>query len=42
MNKALLKDNSEYVRAALVKASDGMYSEYEYLIRIIQDAILKG
>lgn len=42
MNKVLLKDNSEYVRAALVKASDGMYSEYEYLIRIIQDAILKG
>ncbi len=42
MNKALLKDNSEYVRDALVKASDGMYSEYEYLIRIIQDAILKG
>lgn len=42
MNKALLKDNSEYVRDALVKASDGMYSEYEYLIGIIQDAILKG
>lgn len=42
MNKALLKDNSEYVRDALVKASDGIYSEYEYLIRIIQDAILKG
>ena len=42
MNKALLKDNSEYVRDALVKASDGMYSEYEYLIRIIKDAILKG
>lgn len=42
MNKALLKENSEYVRDALVKASDGMYSEYEYLIRIIQDAILKG
>ena len=42
MNKALLKDNSEYVRDALVKASDGMYSEYEYLIQIIQDAILKG
>ena len=42
MNKALLKDNSEYVRDALVKASDGMYSEYQYLIGIIQDAILKG
>ena len=35
MNKALLKDNSEYVRDALVKASDGMYSEYEYLICLL-------
>lgn len=42
MNKALLKDNSEYVRDAFVKVSDGMYSEYGYIIQIIQDAILKG
>ena len=34
--------NTEYVRDALVKESDGMYSEYEYLIRIIQDIILKA
>ena len=42
MNKALLKDNAEYVRDSLVKASDGIYSEYEYLTRILRDAILKG
>lgn len=42
MNKSLLKDSAEYVRDSLVKASDGEYSEYEYLIRIIKDAILRG
>lgn len=42
MNKSLLKENAAYVRDSLVKASDGMYSEYQYLIQIIQDAILKG
>lgn len=42
MNKVLLKENADYVRDALVKASDGPYSEYQYLIRIIKDAILKG
>lgn len=42
MNKTLLRENSNYVRDALVKASDGQYSEYGYLIKIIKDAIEKG
>lgn len=42
MNKTLLRENSNYVRDALVKASDGQYSEYSYLIKIIKDAIEKG
>ncbi|MBQ8942432.1 MAG: Fic family protein [Firmicutes bacterium] len=42
MNKALLRDNAEYVRDSLVKASDGPYSDYQYLRRIIHDSIEKG
>jgi cell filamentation protein len=42
MDKSLLKDSAAYVRDALVKASDGQYSEYEYLARIFEDAILRG
>lgn len=42
MNKALLRDNAEYVRDSLVKASDGQYSDYQYLRRIIRDSIEKG
>lgn len=42
MNKALLRDNAEYVRDALVKASDGPYSDYSYITGIIRDAIEKG
>lgn len=42
MNKSLLKENAAYVRDSLVKASDGIYSEYQYLIQIMKDAILKG
>lgn len=42
MNKQLLKDHADYVRDALVKASDGQYSEYQFLTRIMQDAILNG
>jgi cell filamentation protein len=42
MDKALLKDHAAYVRNALVKASDGQYSEYGYLVKIIEDAILRG
>lgn len=42
MNKALLRDNAEYVRDALVKACDGPYSDYQYIVRIVKDAIEKG
>ena len=42
MNKSLLRENPGYVRGALVKASDGEYSEYHYLINIFKDAIEKG
>ena len=40
--KNLLKDCAGYVRDALVKASDGQYSEYHYLEKIFKDAILQG
>ena len=36
----LFKNNSAYVRNALVWASQGVYSKYEYLERIFFDAIL--
>jgi len=42
MDKTLLKDNASYVRDALVKASDGQYSEYKYLTKIFMDAIRRG
>lgn len=42
MSKNLLRENSAYVRDALVKASDGQYSEYHYLINIFKDAIENG
>lgn len=42
MSKNLLRENSGYVRDALVKASDGQYSEYHYLINIFKDAIENG
>jgi cell filamentation protein len=42
MDKSLLKDSAAYVRDALVKASDGEYSEYEYLVKIFEDAIRRG
>lgn len=42
MDKNLLKDCAGYVRDALIKASDGQYSEYHYLEKIFKDAILQG
>ena len=42
MDKTLLKDSAAYVRDALVKASDGQYSEHAYLIKIFEDAIRRG
>jgi cell filamentation protein len=42
MDKTLLKESAAYVRDALVKASDGEYSEYGYLVQIFEDAIRRG
>jgi hypothetical protein len=42
MDKLLLKECAAYVRDALVKASDGQYSEYEHLTKIFEDAIRRG
>ena len=42
MDKTLLRDSAGYVRDALVKASDGQYSENEYLVKIFEDAIQRG
>ena len=42
MDKTLLKESAAYVRDALVKASDGQYSEYKFLIKIFEDAIRRG
>ena len=42
MDKTLLKDCAAYVRDALVKASDGQYSEHDYLVKIFEDAIRRG
>jgi cell filamentation protein len=42
MDKTLLKDSAAYVRDALVKASDGQYSEHGYLAKIFEDAIRRG
>ena len=42
MDKTLLKDSAAYVRDALVKASDGRYAEFHYLVKIFEDAIHRG
>lgn len=42
MDRKLLLDNFAYVRKSLVKASDGEYSDYQYLYRIIKDSIQRG
>lgn len=39
MNKTILQEHSSYVRNALVKASDGQYSEYQYLANVFEDAM---
>jgi len=39
MDNTLFRENPEYTRNALVKASDGEYSDYEYLVEIIKDSI---
>ena len=42
MDRILLLDNFTYVRKSLVKASDGEYSDYQYLYKIIKDSIQRG
>ena len=42
MDKTLLKDSAAYVRDALVKATDGPYAEFHYLVKIFEDAIHRG
>jgi cell filamentation protein len=40
VDHSIFKDNSAYMRNALVWASLGIYSRYEYIDRIFFDAIL--
>lgn len=42
MDRKLLLDNFAYVRKSLVKASDGEYSDYQYLYKIIKDSIQRS
>lgn len=42
MDRKLLLDNFTYVRKSLVKASDGEYSDYQYLYKIIKDSIQRS
>lgn len=42
MDRNLLLDHFTYVRKAFVKASDGEYSDYQYLYKIIKDSIQRG
>lgn len=42
LDKTRLKESAGYVRDALVKASDGQYSEYRYLVKLFEEAIVSG
>lgn len=42
LDKQLFRENARYVRNALVKASDGMYADYQYLNKIMHDSINLG
>lgn len=42
IDRQLFSENAGYVRNALVKASDGIYSDYQYLNRIMKDAMELG
>lgn len=42
MDKILLKESAAYVRDALVKASDGRYSEFQYLVEVFKNVIMRG
>ncbi|MDR0922763.1 MAG: Fic family protein [Hungatella sp.] len=42
LDKQLFRENATFVRNALVKASDGMYAEYQYLDKIMKDSMELG
>ena len=42
LDQEILKNNAAYVRNALVKASDGIYSEYGYLQKIMKESMENG
>jgi len=42
LDKQLFRENAAFVRNALVKASDGMYADYQYLNKIMKDSMVLG
>lgn len=42
LDKQLFRENAAFVRNALVKASDGMYADYQYLNKIMKDSMILG
>ncbi len=42
LDKQLFRENAVFVRNALVKASDGMYAEFQYLDKIMKDSMVLG
>jgi cell filamentation protein len=42
LDKQLFRENANFVRNALVKASDGMYAEFQYLDKIMKDSMVLG
>ncbi|WP_097006981.1 Fic/DOC family protein [Lacrimispora amygdalina] len=42
LDKQLFRENASFVRNALVKASDGMYADYQYLNKIMKDSMVLG
>lgn len=42
LDKQLFRENASFVRNALVKASDGMYAEFQYLDKIMKDSMVLG
>lgn len=42
LDKQLFRENAAYVRNALVKASDGMYADFQYLHKIMKDSMQLG
>lgn len=42
LDKQIFSENAGYVRNALVKASDGMYAEYQFLSKILKHSMILG